>query len=508
MRVKWRRFWLALLIGGPFTAIGFLLGWWWTATLLMLLTLALLCSALPSKAYPLVWTAYAAFAIAWVSGSWIDGALGAAEGTVDVGAGMVSPWRLIWPAAAGLGIGALVTVVFWALVLFASAEWVLAVSDSFGVSRRDALRFVAYQVFQASRNHLVVENGEIAVEKPGGVFARLGGPGVLVVRPGNAVVLEKAGVTTRIVGPGTHKLERFETIKRPHEAKGIVDLRPQGASAEVTGVMTRDGVPLTISVGVGFQIEPQSITDARPESHFAGGDAETPVLGAPEYPVRKAVVRKAVFATGAGGWKGMFPSRPVGVLRDVVGTYALAEIMPPRAQASTQSQTQNSAQADHDPDQRVIRRIEEAVKERLDLKGAGVLFRGMDIRSVQAPDEVRALWHKVDEADAQREALLKLSEARVQSLTDLEKARLGARIDMARLLDGLADKLAGIEPETVAQSLIQMIRELINRVGEDEAVAMRYVQALEALVQSPGDKSIHIAPPPAPGQPGPTGSEF
>jgi hypothetical protein len=47
-----------------------------------------------------------------------------------------------------------------------------------------------------------------------------------------------------------------------------------------------------------------------------------------------------------------------------------------------------------------------------------------------------------------------------------------------------------------------MIRELINRVGEDEAVAMRYVQALEAIVGSPGNKTFHLAPPSSSGTPG------
>ncbi|MBN1641547.1 MAG: hypothetical protein JXA09_09950 [Anaerolineae bacterium] len=504
MGIRWGRVLLALLVAAPVTVICYLMGWWGLFTLAALLTLALLCWAAPRRLYPIAWTLYAVLALWLLTGFYLDGRMGAGDGPTD-------GWRVFWSVLIGFGAAVSVVGVFWTLVLFASTEWVLAMSDSLGVSRRNALRFVAGQVFAPWAKRIVVENGEIVVEHgeddkaaSAGLLARLGGPGVLVVHSGNAVVIERPNAKARIVGSGTYELQRFDRIKRPYNVKGIVDLRPQGASAELTDVMTSDGVPLKITVGMAFQIEPQSVTDARPESHFAGGDSETPVLGAPEYPVREAIVHRAVFATGPKGWQGKFPNGPVNVLRDIVGTYTLDEILPPSASRAGAAPTPAPAGA-HDPDARVIRTIEEQVKARYSGSAAnfGVVFRALDIVSVQAPDEVRALWRKVEEAEAERLALLKLSDARVQSLTDLEKARLIARANLVKLLVGPAAHWATTGTEPVAQKLIAMFQELIERVGEDEAVAMRYVQALEALVQTPGDKTVHITSVGAPGTPVP-----
>ncbi|HUT18044.1 MAG TPA: SPFH domain-containing protein, partial [Anaerolineae bacterium] len=231
---------LSLSVGGVVTAIAFLLGWWWPATILMLLTLYFVCRAFPASLAPIAYSLYAGFAVFWLGGSLLDELLRVPERGPTLS-------RLVMPYLVGLVLGIVLPILFWQLVIFASARWVLAISESLGISAKEARRFVRSQVFASARNYLVVENGEVVSEKPAGVLARLGGPGVLVVRPGNAVVLERGGETTRIVGPGVHRLQRFEIVKRPHQGKGIVDLRPQehNTAAEVP---TKDGIPLEITI--------------------------------------------------------------------------------------------------------------------------------------------------------------------------------------------------------------------------------------------------------------------
>jgi regulator of protease activity HflC (stomatin/prohibitin superfamily) len=476
---------LSLFVGGVVTAIAFLLGWWWPATLLLLLTLYFACRAFPASLAPIVYSLYAGFAVFWLGGSLLDEVLRVPERGPTLS-------RLVMPYLVGLVLAILLIILFWQLVILASARWVLAVSDSLGVLEKEARQLVGSQVFASSRNYLIVENGEIVSEKPPGLLARLGGPGVLVMRPGNAVVLERGGATTRIVGPGVHKLQRFETVKRPHQGKGIIDLRPQEGNA-TANALTKDGIPLDLHVHQGWQIEPKQVTDSRRSSQLAGGEATTPVLGAPEYPVYEATVRKAVFATPPEGWESLFPEGALNVLRDVVATYTLDEIF------SLEDSTAPR------PDRRVVRRIEEQVVERYDPSEFGVAYRSLDIRHIDVPEDVREQmvrrwkqaqeWKlRVQEAIAEREALIRLSEGRAQALGNVEEAKLSARTNMARMVSGILDTLVKIDKEPVALSFANLVHELTERIGEDEQVAMRYIEAVQAVIDSPGTKSFLVSP--------------
>ncbi len=484
--LKVRQLVLSLLVGGVVTAIAFIVGWWWPGTVLLLLTLYFIVRALPGSLAPIAYSIYAGFAVFWIAGSLLDEMLRVPERGPTLS-------RLVTPYMVGLVLGIALPILFWQLVILASARWVLAISDSLGVTEREARELVGSQLFASARNYLVIENGEIISQKPPGVLARLGGPGVLVVRPGNAVVLERGGTTTRVVGPGVHKLEGFETIKRPNQGKGIIDLRPQEGNA-IAKVLTKDGIPLDMHVSQSWQIEPKPVTDTRRSSQLAGGEATTPVLGAPEYPVYEATVRKAVFATPPEGWEGLFPEAALNVLRDVVATYTLDEIF------SLEDSTAPR------PDRRIVRRIEEQVVDRYDPSEFGVSYRSLDIRHVDVPEDVRAQmvrrwkqaqeWKlRVQEAIAEREALIKLSEGRAQALGNLEQAKLSARTNMARMVSGILDTLVQIGSEPVALSFANLVRELTERVGQDEQVALRYMEALHAVIDSEGAKSFVFNPP-------------
>lgn len=483
---KVRQLLLSLFVGGLVTTIAFLLRWWWPGTLFLLVTLYFVARSFPAPLAPMAYSVFAGVAIFLVAGSLLDELMRVPERGPTVS-------RLVSPYMVGFVLGIVLPILFWQLVIFSSARWVLAISDSLGVSRHEARELVRSQVFASARNYMMVENGEIASEKPAGVLARLGGPGVLVVRPGNAVVLERGGTTTRIVGPGVHTLQRSETIKRPHRGKGIIDLRPQEGSATAK-VLTKDGIPLEMHVSHGWQIEPKAVTDNRRSNRPAGGEATTPVLGAPEYPVYESTVRKAVFATPPGGWESLFPEAALNVLRDVVATYTLDEIL---------SLEDSSAPR---PDRRIVRRIEEQVVARYDPSEFGVTYRNLDIRHVDVPEDVRAQmvrrwkqaqeWKlRVQEAIAEREALIKLSEGRAQALGNLEQAKLSARTNTARMVSGILDTLVQIGSEPVALSFANLVRELTERVGQDEQVALRYMEALHAVIDSEGAKSFVFNPP-------------
>jgi regulator of protease activity HflC (stomatin/prohibitin superfamily) len=318
----------------------------------------------------------------------------------------------------------------------------------------------------------------------------------LIVAPGNAVVLENGGRITRILGPGFYKLVRFETFHKPVKTKGIVDLRPQGRSGVAEDVRTKDGISLDIQIATFFQLEPTYETDRRPESHFANGDATTKVIGAPELPVYEAIIRKSLFNVPAGGWMdNWFPGDPITRLRDVVATYTLDEIF-----AFDRQEEQFT------PDQRVIQEIEAKVVEMYNPVNAGVWFKGCDIREIKMPEEVeervRQRWTarverelKIAEAEAERDAMLHWSEGRARALAQIEEVKLRARTRMAQMIGEMVDGLTRIDQESVAMSFVNVVQELTNRVGQDETVAMRYIDAMQAIVRSDGVKSFVITPP-------------
>jgi regulator of protease activity HflC (stomatin/prohibitin superfamily) len=508
-KFRWKRFLIILAVGIVPTTICFLFDWWWAATVFLLLTLFGLCFCFRPRRYPLVLSLYVLFAIAWISGSWLDGQL-----PIDVQGRTLG--RTAAPIVAGLALSFGLIAFFWLIALYASTKWVLSVTESFDVRAWDAFKLVFSQTFDIAQNYVIVENGQIGGEKPRGVFSKLGGPGVLVVRPGNAVVLELGGRTTRIVGPGLHRLKRFEIIKRPREAKGILDLSPQFAVGTAENVLTRDGIPLTITVGIPYQIEPKRVTDQRPESHISGGEATTELIDG-DYAVYTGTIRKAVFNTPSAGWQALFPAGPITILRDVVATYTLDEIFALKGTGPP------------DPDKRTIRHIEDQVKDRFKTEWAGILFGGLDIRGIEMPDEIEQQLHqrwlagvarqlRIAEAEAEGRAIEAISDARTRALNERELVKYGILRKLAENLESLLNVLSDRDSE-IAISFISVIQQLTSRIGQDESVAMRYIDAMQAIVRSEGPKSFVItpptpspgylpsAPPPMPGQEGEKGKE-
>jgi regulator of protease activity HflC (stomatin/prohibitin superfamily) len=494
LRVNWRRFFVTLAVGIVPTAASYLLGWWWGGTLFALLTLLGMLPAFPRPLYPVVFTLYAVVAITLIAGALIENALPAEWA--------VSPrTRTVTAGLFGLLVGIGPVALFWFGVLYVSTTWILVVSKSFDVSWGQAFKFVASQTFQLSQAAIIVQNGDKASERPPEMLSRFGGPGFLVVGVGNACVLERAGRVTRVVGPGLYPLTRFERLKEPLLGKGIIDLRPQFVQGVAEEVRTKDGIPLTIKVGESFQIEPKEITDARPESRFLGGDATTPLLGGPEHPVYERIVRKAVFNVPPEGWKsGWFPSGPIHHLRDVVATYTLNEIF-----------NLDKPEEKLSADGRVVQSIEDEVKNRFAPAASGVWFKELDIREISMPEEleekIKQRWAarverelKIAGAEAERDAMFALSEGRADSLRQLEGVRLIARSNLVDAIQIIASKLPPETRNQVIMGCIDMFQGLAQRAGQDETVAMRYIEAMQAFVQSPGPKSFVITPPnPSPG---------
>jgi regulator of protease activity HflC (stomatin/prohibitin superfamily) len=479
---------ITLAVGSIPLVVCFLLGWWWVATVFLLLTLFIACFAMPSGLRPAIFTLYVFFALWWVSGSLLDEILPARWPSANL--------RSIVPVIGGVIVGLVAVIPTWLLILFVSTKWILALSDSLQVSGRKAFWFVLTQTFDTGQNYWIVDNGKVVVDHSHGLLSKFGGPGALVVRPGNAVVLERGGRVSRIEGPGVYPLKRFERLQEPVEGKGIVDLRPQWVTAPIADVLTKDGIRLEITAGMGYQIEPKGVTDRRWASKVSGGEARTPVIGGPEYPVYVETVRKAVFATTGGGWKGFFPAGPGSTLRDVVGAYTLDQIFDPHPSASPNP----------DPNARTVRKIEEEVNKKFNTSWAGIQFKGLDIQTIRMPPEVeeRVLkrWTtaverdlRVKDAQAEGQAIIQVSKGREESLKQLESIKQQARNQVFETADRLVRTLSQIDRDDFLVGLVNIIERLAERIGEDESIAMRYIESMQSIVESEGSKSFVITPP-------------
>jgi hypothetical protein len=68
------------------------------------------------------------------------------------------------------------------------------------------------------------------------------------------------------------------------------------------------------------------------------------------------------------------------------------------------------------------------------------------------------------------------------------------------VIQELVNTLPQMDQEKVVAGFISVIEQLTSRVGQDESVAMRYIETMQAIVSSEGPKSFVITPPnPSPG---------
>ena len=116
----------------------------------------------------------------------------------------------------------------------------------------------------------------------------VGGPGWLIVYPGYVVVLHTGGKITRVVGLGWTMLDRYEKIR------AIIPLANQGGVNTIEHVLTRDKIPLTLTVLHVAQMEPASNTESRLQQSLT--DAETRLKISDE---KKGALQKEITNTAA-----------------------------------------------------------------------------------------------------------------------------------------------------------------------------------------------------------------
>jgi len=474
---------------------------WQAGYIALLAALLIIFRTLPEKLWRVLLTIYLLFAFTLIGGTLIHDKLLVSD-YVQKLAGTNKIVNFVAGGPAERVILSIVLGLFAALLLvggpllgtmLVSSEVVLALTETFGVNRRTALRYLWSLIMGIQLPWQIVREGEVKVTKPAGVLGSIGGPGLVIIQPGNAVVFEWGGDVSQIAGAGIVRTKRFERIKE------VVDLRRQWRTQKVEEVLTKDRVPLTIWLGVGYHIELKAESDERPESRLEpDGVALSPVIGKEPFLVYERTVHKAVYNVTKGGWMAIVAEAAGTFLRDCMAVYQFDDIykMPEELEEEVR------------PQQQVIHEIEREVRDRLAriaLKNWGVRVDTVDITRIDMPDEVRdrvldiwrAAWEqelRLKEAQAEGRALLTVADAEARAIAKLEKVKWQARDELITQVTNALRTL--LEDKSVKDDIIirfcQVVQKLSISIMSDDVTARRYVQVLEALAESEGRKILLI----------------
>lgn len=206
--------------------------------------------------------------------------------------------------------------------------------------------------------------------------AQLGGPGWLTVYPGQVVVLHDWGKITRVVGQGSVMMRREEQIK------AIVPLGAKGGANTLDNVLTRDRIPLKITLAHAVQVEPAADTKTR----LGEKPGDKPI--GDEYDqcyesVAKLVATKVGVKDGTVDIWDSMKGAITNNIKDVIMSCDFDELF---------STGEDSKELGVSLNNRKILEIEKTVLENVKKSGLdkGLLLKVVDINEVHFPDEIKS----------------------------------------------------------------------------------------------------------------------
>ena len=356
-------------------------------------------------------------------------------------------------AAGGLGLP-------FALLLFISAEWMLALRETHELELKLALKLLLFLALGIGEAYFLVENAKITMTKPKGPLSKYGKPVLVIIKPYNAVVLERSGEVTQIEGPGKVLMKRHERLKE------IIDLLAQGQIFE-WNALSKDKVPLTGKAFMGFRIESREQAKERGDR----GDFETKnfsgVISGP-YPVYRRTLYRAVYGTRPDkNWITQTIGAAQGAIGNTIRQYRLDEIFVVDEEERLSTQ------------ENILLEIIGKAKE--SVTGAalnwGVSVSGLNIIDIKMPEEVQEhfveLWKvksqkeiKDIQVEGETQVLKKTIEARTKAFLQLEKAKSEALdVIINQMITGLLS--TSLSPSAAARFITAVERLARNLVADD-----------------------------------------
>jgi regulator of protease activity HflC (stomatin/prohibitin superfamily) len=387
----------------------------------------------------------------------------------------------------GLLFGLLIVGIPLLAVMWASSEFVLALHGS-SVDRRTAVRYLFSLISGLQLPWAIVEDGQVTKTKPEGILPIIGGPGVIVIRPGSAAVFDWGGQVTRIAGPGVVRTKPYERVKR------AIDLRPQWIAVEPEKVLTQDRIPLKFTLTVGYQVEPMADSEQRGKVTASIPEAEGLIEGI--YPAYKEAVYRAVYKLDPASPSDAVRAVLDAALRNEVGTYNLDGLYDYSAVDSGKERGN------------AILEIETGLWSRLEplLREWGLKLLGVNVLTMELPEDIKAkvlewwvtAWRRetaVADAEAERRVMAEIGKGQAEALEAVEAKKVQLREQLARQLLDIVRGTAGAGVEldsTVAVRLVAVLEAVSTRMTCDSPTALKYLDALEKLMQAEGDKTLIV----------------
>lgn len=268
----------------------------------------------------------------------------------------------------------------------------------------------------------IVNRGEVRAIKLRGMLAPFKAIGYVIINHGNAVVFERFGRLSQVASPGFVRKRPFELIR------AVVDLTMQIENRTET-FYTKDGIPLTIDVGVFFQID-------------SGGQAPTPE---DMYPFSEQAMLNAVY--GVPGWKRHTVETALALLRDMVNGYYVAEIYDPLKKLSKEGM------------ETYIHRLEDELQDSLSkiALGWGVKIHKVEL-DIEAPKDIEEQALAFEKARAEEKIELQRAQAENKRIEEFVSRTGGSVTDYAilRYLEEIGE--AGIVPPSLERMLLDAIQ--------------------------------------------------
>ena len=369
-----------------------------------------------------------------------------------------------------LALGTIVNVGLTWILLYLSAEHVLALPAGLQVSRQEAMRYLFDLLRGKVRAAVLVDEGRVVSASPP-LRSHAGGAGIVTIRPMNAVILRTAKGQEPI-GPGAVPLQRYDRIEH------VVDLRQQGVELNSREVMTQDKIPLSFRAKVWFQV---SSTSDPLGSYMKGYE---PISGA--YPVYKETISQVAGRMPVEGLRDAILAAAEVALRDVVGTMGLTGFMSPTTPLNLEA---------------LGRRIAGVLD--LKVRDWGMSIRRVDVIDVTPPRDVRnaalELWRKQEESKLAVEGVKGESRALLEWTEGIRSSLLTETDARRSLFEGIVDTLRNQNIQ-VSEAVAQQLLEFVTReVSVFSSPGMRSNPAQRA--QDPGPDQGGFGPTgPPPGQ--------
>lgn len=316
---------------------------------------------------------------------------------------------------------------------------------------------------------LLVSADTLENDRQDSVILRVGGPGRIQVKRTEVAVTEINDSLCRILPGGKHWLYPFEYVHT------VIDLRPQERTATDVSVRTRDGIPLSVTFHIRYQVKPgQQPTRQNPYPY----DAEA---------VRSLAYKITVSddAGSAGNWEKMPLGLTTKMLTITLKKYLADEILHPDGR-------------EDEPYLALSRQVLQTAKTALDKNGVKLL--DVNIHSIKLPDDIKQPYMEYWQMQSNLQIEMSQADNKATALEAEEKARAEAEFMMIKAIlegirrarrSGFTTNIGEMVALRLVEALEQMAYQSQQRRPEIYRPLIPHITQVRQELTNPNDSSIN-----------------